>query len=66
MVSLTSIEISKGRYIPFSTICYSALTAHIFHVMIVVTSGFSEKSFYCYFYFLEIPLSDLELVFLDC
>ena len=32
------------------------LTAHIYHVMIIVTGGFSKKSFY---YFLEILLNDL-------
>ena len=41
------------------------LTAHIYYVMIIVTCDFSKKSFYCYYYFLEILLSDLELVFLE-
>ena len=43
------------------------LTAHIYHVMIIVTGGFSKKSFFYqyYFHFLEILLNDLELVFLE-
>ena len=43
------------------------LTAHIYHVIIIVTGGFFKRSFfylYC-FYFLEILLKDLELVFLE-
>ena len=42
------------------------LTTHIYHIMIIVTGGFSKKSFYnnC-FYFKEILLNDLELVFLE-
>ena len=43
------------------------LTTHINHLMIIITSGFSNKSlfYYYYFYFLEILLNDLELVFLE-
>ena len=37
------------------------LTAHIYHVMIIVTSGFSKKSIYYYFYFVEILSNNLEL-----
>ena len=41
------------------------LTDHIYHVMIIVTGGFSKKSFYYYLYFIEILLNDLELAFLE-
>ena len=43
------------------------LTAHVYHVMIIVASGFSKKSFFyhCYVCFLEILLNDLERVFLE-
>ena len=48
------------------TINLWALTAHIYHVMIVVTDGFSKKSFYYYyFYFAEILFNNLELVLLE-
>ena len=41
-------------------------TAHIYHVMIIVTGGISKKSsYYQYFYFVEILLNDLELVSLE-
>ena len=41
------------------------LTAHIYHVMTIVTGDFSKKSFYhYYFHFVEILWNDLELVFL--
>ena len=42
-------------------------TAHIYHVMIIVTGGFSNKYFFYqyYFYFREILLNSLELVFLE-
>ena len=40
------------------------LTAHIYHVMIIVTSDFSKKSFFYYYYFLKIIFNDLKLVFL--
>ena len=36
------------------------LTAHIYHVMIIVTGGFSKKSVLFYYYFLESFLNDLE------
>ena len=44
-----------------------SLNSHIYHVMIIVTGGFSKKYFFYYycFYFLEILLNDLELVFLE-
>ena len=38
------------------------LTAHIYHVMIILTDGFSKKSYY---FFLEILLDNLELVILE-
>ena len=41
------------------------LTTHIYHVMIIVTGGFSNKSYYYYFYVVEIHLNDLEFVFLE-
>ena len=42
------------------------LTTHIYHVMIIVTSGFSMKPFYYHcFHFAEILLNDFELVFLE-
>ena len=47
---------------------FQPLTAHIYQVMIIVTSGFSKKSFFFYsynFYSLEILLNNLELVFLE-
>ena len=42
-------------------------TAHIYHVMIIVTGGFSKKSliYQYYFYFLEILLNYCELAFLE-
>ena len=47
------------------------LTAHIYHVMIIVTSSFSRRSFFIniffcwYFFFLKFSLNDIELVFLE-
>ena len=41
------------------------LNAHIYHVMIIVTGCFAKKSFYHYYFFLEILLNDLGLVFLE-
>ena len=42
------------------------LTTHFCHVMVIVTGGFSKKPFYhYYFYFVEILLNNLELVFLE-
>ena len=41
------------------------LTAHTYPVMIIVTGGFSKKSFYYIFYFIEILLNDLELFFME-
>ena len=41
------------------------LTTHIYLVMIIVTVGFSKKSFLLYYYFLEILLNNFELVFLE-
>ena len=40
------------------------LTTHIYQVMIIVNSGFSRNFFFCYC-FLEVPMNDLELVFLE-
>ena len=45
-----------------------SLTAHIYCIMIIVTSGFSKKSFFLIlfvFCFLEIYLNNLEIVFLE-
>ena len=42
-----------------------SLTAHIYYVMIIVTGDFSKSFYYCHYYFLEILLNDLELVFLE-
>ena len=41
-------------------------TAHIYHVMIIVTGGFSKKSliYPYYFYFLEILLNYREFAFM--
>ena len=41
-------------------------TAHIYHVMIIVTGGFSKKSliYQYYFYFLEILLNYREFAFM--
>ena len=42
------------------------LTTNIYHVMIIVTGGFSKKSFYHYYsYFVEVLLNNLELAFLE-
>ena len=42
-----------------------SLTAHIYHVMIMVIRDFSKKSFYYYYYyFLKTIFNDLKLVFL--
>ena len=45
---------------------FRPLTAHIYHVMIILKGDFSKKSFcYYHFCFLEIFLNNLELVFLE-
>ena len=41
----------------------SAFDCHIYHDMIIVTGGFSKKSFY--YYFLQILLNNLQLVILE-
>ena len=51
------------------TVNHRSLTAYIYHVMIIVTSSFSQKSFINFyksfkdpFYFIEILLNDLQQV----
>ena len=45
---------------------YIYIYIHIYHVMILVTGGFSKRSFLLLFpYFLEILLNNPELVFLE-
>ena len=61
-LTISSLQIRTGQQ--SITANLRPLTAHIYHVMIIVTCGFSKKSFfYYYFYFLEILLNDLDLVF---
>ena len=55
---------NKG-WSPVSYREHPPLTAHIYLVMIIATGGFSKKLFFGYFYFLEILLNYLELVFLE-
>ena len=56
---MTMRQVRAGQW--SITANFRPLTAHIYHVMIIVTGGFSRISFY---YFLEFFLSDLEFVFL--
>ena len=61
---LATLQIRAGQ-LSISTNLWP-LIAHIYHVMIIMTSSFSKKSFYYYyFYFVESFLNNLELVFFE-
>ena len=59
---VTVLPIKAGQW--SITASHQPLTTHIYHVMIIVTSGFSRNLFII-FYFLEILSNDLELVLLE-
>ena len=62
LLYVPALQIRAGQW--SITTSLGTLTAHAYHLMITVTGGSSKKSFF-YFYFLEILLNGLELVFLE-
>ena len=63
MTARTALQKRAGQW-P-NTANLRPATPHIYHVMIIVTNGFSKKSFLLLLFFLEILLNDLELVFFE-
>ena len=59
-IQLTALQIRASQWSITANLW--PLTAHIYYLMIIVTGDFSKKSYYCYYYFLEILLNDIELV----
>ena len=65
MIIQAALQIRAGQRSITANLWLWPLIAHIYHVMIIMTGGFSKKSFYHnYFYFVEILWNDLKLVFL--